>query len=515
MKSSLVSLTLLLCHFVNSADAQLGGEAGAIPDNPAVEIPDVGVDRTVIDSRTANPVDVLVSALEAANRVEFGKAVPIVVELCDVDLNLNGRQIVLGDDRSLVASPACARGPRKLGPRIYVTEVPPKRAPFVIRGDRVRFSGFRLEGPTNYIAQGDERKEFGIDVAPFSNVAPIRRIEISNMEIYHWSGGAIYLADNAEQTDRGRLVGSFPEAIRISDSYIHHNRHGDGYGYGVDINGGAYALIERSVFDENRHAIAGGSKGRDADYSGYTFRGNLILPGGGLHCSEHWANALLAWQANCWQTHQIDMHGDKSWWRLGPWCCGTAGETIIIEGNAIFYTGGDGGDLPGTDSGYAIKIRGNPLDKVFVDANVFRHGNSGDAIAQNGDLRETCSIFGWPCFIVAADRITHPIIVTSNNAWGVNPLSQIESCDFVGDGNPDEFLATGVSWWTKSSTTGQWRHLNVMAETMPQLILDDIDGDGKCDVAKRPATPQASIRFYSKGGATPWLPVSVLDPTPQ
>ena len=46
--------------------------------------------------------------------------------------------------------------------------------------------------------------------------------------------------------------------VRIRNNYFHHNRHGDGYGYEVAVTNGSYALIERNVFDENRHAIMGG-----------------------------------------------------------------------------------------------------------------------------------------------------------------------------------------------------------------------------------------------------------------
>jgi hypothetical protein len=41
----------------------------------------------------------------------------------------------------------------------------------------------------------------------------------------------------------------------------------------------------------------------------------------------------------CWQTHQIDMHGDKSTLFGGDWCCRTAGETMLIERNTILYRG--------------------------------------------------------------------------------------------------------------------------------------------------------------------------------
>jgi hypothetical protein len=65
--------------------------------------------------------------------------------------------------------------------------------------------------------------------------------------------------------------------------------------------------IEQNVFEENRHAIAGGSSDpKRRDYSGYTVRDNPILPGGGLHCGTKLGVTV------CRRTHQIDMHGDTS-----------------------------------------------------------------------------------------------------------------------------------------------------------------------------------------------------------
>jgi hypothetical protein len=180
------------------------------------------------------------------------------------------------------------------------------------------------------------------------------------------------------------------------------------------------------------------------------------------------------------------MHGDKSWWRLGEYCCGTAGETILIQRNTILYTGGSAGDLSRTREGYAIKIRGNPADKAVVDGNVFLHRRHKDAIAQNGDV---------------GGRITNPVQVR-NNAFGINPIATLGSCDFFGDGWRDHFMATGVTWWAKSAVTGQWYYLNTLPETLPQLHIADFDGDGICDVAKE-INPRR--QYYSKSGRTPWI----------
>lgn len=438
--------------------------------------------RVVIGPNTVNPVSVLIGALVDSTNPEQ------TVELCDVDLDFTGiTSIVVGSNRSLIASPACARGPRRFGPRIFVTDKRGRKPLFEIRGDNVRFSGFRLEGPTSEIAQGDV-KEKGILISPFASADPIRNIEISNMEVFHWSGVGVQVSDNVELAERGRLFNTNPNAVRIRGNFFHHNRHGAGEGYGVAVTDGAYALIEQNVFDENRHAIAGGSRNDAAlDYSGYTARDNLILGGGGKHCSEHWIFALTGWRLNCWQTHQIDMHGDQNeWYSNHNWLCGTAGETMLIERNTILYT-----------SGHAIKIRGNPADKAVVDGNVFKDGSRGHAIAQTGNC-------GW------GDNITKPIDVRPNNVFGVDPTTELGSCDFFGDGQQDQFMATGVTWWAKSPVTQQWRYLNTMPEKLPQLQLGRVDNDAICDVAPRMSRPEMLPNKYSKSGTGPWVPTRVI-----
>ncbi|HEY5810633.1 MAG TPA: hypothetical protein VIT67_21870, partial [Povalibacter sp.] len=335
----------------------------------------------VIDASTEFPKAVLLGALASGNEHQ-------TIELCNVDIDLTGHtHVEIGSNRQLIASPACARGPRnKTPPRIFVTDRRSRAPLFLVYGDNVRISGFRLEGPTSFNAQGDITEK-GIVIAPSASAEPIRNIEISNMEVFHWAGLGVQVLDNTGLAERGRLFNTNPDAVRVKGSSFHHNRHGE-EGYGVESSAGAYLTIERNVFDENRHAIAGGSKNSNGlDYSGYTVRDNLILPHGGQHCSGGWWNALLGWQYNCRQTHQIDMHGDQNEELLGfgdgNWLCGRAGETMLIERNTILYT-----------AGAAIKIRGNPFDKAVVDSNVFSHGDSGSAIKQTG----TCGLTGGGIF---------------------------------------------------------------------------------------------------------------------
>jgi hypothetical protein len=161
---------------------------------------------------------------------------------------------------------------------------------------------------------------------------------------------------------------------------------------------------------------------------------------------------------------------------------------MIIQRNTILYT-----------KGTAIKIRGNPADKAVVDNNVFKIGDPGDAIAQNGN----CG-FG--------DNITNPIDVRPNNVFGANPIAELGSCDFFGDGKQDQFMATGVTWWARSPVTGQWRYLNTMKEKLSELQLRKLDGDDICDVAPKTARPDIPPDRYSKSGTGPWEPLQVVTP---
>lgn len=287
------------------------------------------------------------------------------------------------------------------------------------------------------------------------------------------------MVDNVEMAECGRLFNTNSDAVSIKGNYIHHNRHVAG-GYGIEVAAGADALIEQNVFDENCHAIAGQSRRVNArDYSGCTARDNLILAGGGLHCSTAWWQGIFGWTLNFSHTQQIDMHGDEN---PGHWDCGTAGESIIIERNTILYT-----------ARYAIKIRGNPVDEAVVDRNVFAHESRKDAIAQNGSR----GIFG--------DNISNPIDFRGNNVFDVNPFNVLGSCDFSGDGQLDDFMATGVTWWARSPMTHQWRYLNTMDVELPQLEPMDLDEDALCDVVLKRA-PGLPVT-YSKSGTSPWEPL--------
>ena len=89
-------------------------------------------------------------------------------------------------------------------------------------------------------------------------------------------------------------------------------------------------------------------------------------------------------------------------------------------------------------------------------------------------------------------------------------MAELGSGDFFGDGQEDQFMATGVTWWAKSPVTLQWRYLNTMSERLPQLMLVKVDNDAVCDVRFRTPHPEMIPTVYSKSGTGPWEPVQVI-----
>jgi hypothetical protein len=66
------------------------------------------------------------------------------------------------------------------------------------------------------------------------------------------------------------------DPVKVHDSFIHHNQHIGSDGYGVDVSHGGWALIERNVFDFNRHTVTHGSVVGNPYTGGYTANYNLV-----------------------------------------------------------------------------------------------------------------------------------------------------------------------------------------------------------------------------------------------
>jgi hypothetical protein len=262
-------------------------------------------------------------------------------------------------------------------------------------------------------------------------------VEIDHNEIYRWRGAGITVTDGDDERDLINLGSA--RKVSIHDNYIHHNQHptgeiccGHGGGYGVQTVHGAYAMVTHNVFTGNRHAIAG--DGRPG--TGYLFLANLITAGGGV-------NSRVSY------THQIDMHG------FGGDCseyeCGKGGEYEDVGFNTVWYTAGP-----------ALKLRGTPSQRMDVRQNAFT----------------------WPVSFLALQQ-TESGLVPSDNVFGVPDGGRGgQSCDFDGDGIPDDFRTTGVAWYYRSSLLdGRYVFLANSTEPAEKVSLGIITDDGRCDAA--------------------------------
>jgi Tectonin domain/Right handed beta helix region/PASTA domain len=322
----------------------------------------------------------------------------------------------------------------ELEPALFVSTFP---SALLLPSDGVRISGIRIQGAASDdpFAAVDQSDSNAIQIESAQNV------EIDHCQIDHWRGTGVAVLDYQQQLDLAHAG-----MVWVHDNFIHHNQHptadavvpqgGHGAGYGVAVFHGAYALIERNVFDDNRHAIAGdGDPG-----TGYLAYRNLILPHGGINSRE--VGVVL-------HTHALDMHGSSTCGVLGgDHNCGIAGEYMDLQYNTVLYT-----------EAASVKLRGTPMLAMNVANNVFAHSSSG-AIVQN----ETG-------------------LLQATNAFGLDPTGENRLCDFDGDGILDPFMATGVTWWyAASSQNGRWIYLANSVTRAGQVTLGDVDHDGRCDV---------------------------------
>jgi hypothetical protein len=388
-----------------------------------------------------------------AEAVGVPKAVVRIAGYLDLDLS--------GMSDIFVASGVEIIGERTLfpkGPRLFTRSFPrhlmnigtPERGP----SDNVRISGLRLEGGESSDpcdSAGVEEDADAIDV--FSS----QHIEIDHNELYRWRGSTVNIHDPA-----GRINKENAATAWVHDNFMHDNQHptycgldpfasGHGGGYGVSVAEGGFALIERNVFDSNRHAIAGhGSPG-----DGYLLYRNLFLyPGvdseklGFTHYN-----------------HQIDMHGLETCGSGEHFNCGAAGEYMDVAWNTIVSRDSD-----------AIQLRGIPSDPrgMSVHNNVFAQSHDSALTQTQTGLHDDGGNYFYNGKIDLAKEFS-----TTDRG----------TCDFDRDGINDAFAATGVTWWYFSSLVGHYVYLNQSSGIFASdFTLSDVNGDGRCDVTAAQGT---------------------------
>lgn len=315
------------------------------------------------------------------------------------------------------------------------------------RGHNVKLSGFRLIGPNFNIPFDERHLSRGIRIDSCVG------IEISNMEIAGWSNSAVEVYEDltAQQINT-------PDDIYIHDNFIHHNQFEGRLGYGVVVRAGAFARIERNVFDFNRHAIAAPG----TPTVGYYARHNLVLSGGGFH-----KDILTKFY-----THQFDVHGDETCFP-GHLNCGNGGYQFWFIDNSFQYT-----------SGPSIKLRGKPHRRADIFGNIFPAPGDDAVVLQTPEN----VVFG-----------------TGNraNTYNLQTYGKYGVCDFDGDGRDDLFLPTGKTWWMSSGGKMHWTFLKDATEMLHQVGLGDFDADGRCDViAKNTGAKTLEISSAGRGAWT-------------
>ncbi len=298
-------------------------------------------------------------------------------------------------------------------------------------------------------------------------------VNVHDLVYANWPppGGVSYDPHPPRHSAEDALITSLARRVHITNNFIHNNV-GCSDGYGVVVGGNsAFALIDRNVFDYNKHDVAGdGTAG-----SGYIASSNLTLTDG-VECRGDSGKGSLTYGGH------FDMHGTAG----GPGSGhvgGTAGTYIEVTNNAIR------GDQRfhihlghAFDHRVAFDIRGNPTDKAIFTGNV-TEASDGDAIAVSG---------------VDQDSLEHDgKLVVNGNHYSVNTSGDLTVGDFDGDGCSDAFLATGAVWVYSPCGKSAWRYLNTSAYRLNQLLFGDFNGDGKTDVFT-----QRGDRWYVSYGAT-------------
>jgi hypothetical protein len=147
-------------------------------------------------------------------------------------------------------------------------------------GPGVRVTGLRLRGPDPKRRMEHHRRSFDegrgheyYNKFPYSDgiMTNHANLEVDNCELFAWSHAAVFLAAG--------------DGHRIHHNSMHHCQYA-GLGYGICLDK-AFALIERNVFNWNRHSVAA----TGIPESGYEARHNVQLeqatPNDNFHFDIH------------------------------------------------------------------------------------------------------------------------------------------------------------------------------------------------------------------------------------
>jgi hypothetical protein len=346
------------------------------------------------------------------------------------------------------------RSPRTPGGLLYMSHRL-KQTIMLDVGSNTRISGLRLRGPNQWdtAPRQDGAEAIMVDGRAQSGRVVVHNDLIDNNEIYGWPTAGVNVID-ATPGDA---------SIRITGNFIH-NSVQCGVGYGVVVSGSGFPVIDRNVFDWNRHDVS--SDGRYG--TGYRAELNFVLTDGptcGGHYNQH-----------------FDVHGTGPKGYGGP-----AGQNYEILNNTIrgaqdFFLGA--GVRP------AFELRGIPAEATFAD-NAVVHDDESDAInIHDASLSE--------------DQLrANGELVVYGNRYKVWTAGELAVGHFGNDGCSDVFQATGAVWVYSPCGRGIWRFLNQSRLRLDRLAFGDFNGDTRTDVFSQ----SGGQWLVSYGGTGPWTPL--------
>ncbi len=200
-------------------------------------------------------------------------------------------------------------------------------SPIVFASSNCVISGLTFEGPGSFASTTDSRTNAAI------RINSARRVEIENCELANFYQGGIYIS--------GGMPTPWNSDTSTGRHWVHHctihgmQRHG--FGYGLQVESGASALIEACSLYDCRHLIAASQTQAPGYGNCYEARYNIV--------GEGWYRYYGTGPLH--NNHQFDCHG------FGASTSGYAGGYIWIHHNT-FAANNTYDDAPN------VSIRGIP-----------------------------------------------------------------------------------------------------------------------------------------------------------
>jgi hypothetical protein len=344
---------------------------------------------------------------------------------------------------------------------------------FDIQGSDVRIEGIDFYGPKDPKTYDRPREAYVGAIVVNENDEVVdetgrpspqgRNVVIADNEFERWSGGAVetkgphhdtVFPRDYQSSWKHRVFGDVG-LVRVERNYFHHNIMNNG-GYGVEVSGGSYVLVEGNVFDTNRHAVAADGKA----FEGYWARYNYVLEGGYKQDGSY--------------NQHFDVHGkgDGNDNYGGP-----AGTEFEISSNMVRGEQGYGLCIAGrcNKNRPVLMLRGRPAIGMRFHDNVLVSDDADDAVALKMSVHSTG--------LHENDRDFN--FKGSGNHYDVDYSKEIAAGDFDGDGRSDVFVATGTAWFLSRAGIRPWELLHVSGRRTGELGFADMDGDRATDVVFR------------------------------